>query len=141
MFKKILVPVDLNDLTLTKAALDKAVALARIDGCDLRLLYVMALVPSSYMEYVPADFEGNERKRMSDDLLVHAKALGLPEGKVTTALRSGGVYHEVLAEADTWHADLIVTGSHNPTLATYLIGSHATNIVRHAHCSVLVVRS
>ena len=27
-----------------------------------------------------------------------------------------------------------------PTLATYLIGSHATNIVRHANCSVLVVR-
>jgi nucleotide-binding universal stress UspA family protein len=26
-------------------------------------------------------------------------------------------------------------------LATYLVGSHATNIVRHAHCSVLVVRA
>ena len=51
-----------------------------------------------------------------------------------------GKLPEVLAEAEEAHADLIVCGSHWPTLVTYLIGSHATSIVRHASCSVLVVR-
>ena len=45
-----------------------------------------------------------------------------------------------LAEAEDWGADLIVVGSHRPTMATYLLGSNAKTIVRHAKCSVLVVR-
>ena len=60
--------------------------------------------------------------------------------RLAADVEAGGVFAEVLAEADACHADLIVTGSHWPTLATYLIGSHATSIARHAHCSVLVVR-
>ena len=36
--------------------------------------------------------------------------------------------------------DLIVVGSHRPAMATYLLGSNASTIVRHAPCSVLVVR-
>jgi hypothetical protein len=50
------------------------------------------------------------------------------------------VYHEVLAEADAWGADLIIVGSHSPSMGTYLLGSNAQKIVRHANCSVLVVR-
>jgi nucleotide-binding universal stress UspA family protein len=46
----------------------------------------------------------------------------------------------VLAEAEEWGADLVVVGSHRPTMATYLLGSNAKTIVRHAKCSVLVVR-
>jgi nucleotide-binding universal stress UspA family protein len=33
-----------------------------------------------------------------------------------------------------------VIGSHRPSMAIYLIGSNAARIVRHAKCSVLVVR-
>ena len=140
MFKKLLVPVDLSDLALTKAALEKAKGLAATWGGELRLVYVMPIVPSTYLEYVPADFESGEKVRVEKELKELGEGLGLPSGKVTSAIRAGGVYHEVLAEAEESKADLIVCGSHWPTLATYLIGSHATNIVRHAMCSVLVVR-
>ncbi|TPQ46867.1 universal stress protein UspA, partial [Prosthecomicrobium hirschii] len=34
----------------------------------------------------------------------------------------------------------IVVSSHRPSMATYLIGSNAAKIVRHAPCSVMVVR-
>jgi nucleotide-binding universal stress UspA family protein len=37
-------------------------------------------------------------------------------------------------------ADLSVVGSHRPTTATYLLGSNAASIVRHAKRSVMVVR-
>ncbi len=140
MFKKLLVPVDFADMALAKAALEKATALSKGWGTELRLLYVMPIVPSTYLEYVPADFESGEKARTAKELADLAAGLGLPADKVSTVIRSGGVYHEVLAEAEESKVDLIVCGSHWPTLVTYLIGSHATNIVRHATCSVLVVR-
>lgn len=140
MFRKLLVPVDLSDMALAKAALDKARGLAANWDAEIRLLYVMPIVPATYLEYVPTDFEASEKTRVRKELTDIATGLGMSAGKVSTAIRSGGVYHEVLAEAEECKADLIVCGSHWPTLATYLIGSHATNIVRHANCSVLVVR-
>jgi nucleotide-binding universal stress UspA family protein len=140
MFSKILVPLDLNDMKLSQCALAKAVGLAKASGGEVRLLYVMPIVPSTYLEYVPVDFETGEKARVEKELGALATGFDLPAGKVSWAIRSGGVYHEVLAEADACKADLIVTGSHWPTLATYLVGSHATSIARHAHCSVLVVR-
>ena len=140
MFKKLLVPLDLTDMALAKEALDTAKGLATTWGSELRLLYVMPVVPSTYMEYVPADFESGEKARIAKDMAEIAASLNLPAGKVSTTMRSGGVYHEVLAEAGECKADLIVCSSHWPTLATYLVGSHATNIVRHANCSVLVIR-
>ena len=38
-------------------------------------------------------------------------------------------------------ADLIVMGSHRPELRDYLLGPNAARVVRHAPCSVVVVRS
>ncbi|MGL5448335.1 MAG: universal stress protein [Rhabdaerophilum sp.] len=141
MFNKLLVPVDLGEEKLAKASLDAARTFAEHWGAEVRLLNVRPIMPSTYMEYVPADFEGLEKARAKEDLASLAAKMSLPAGNVSVAVRSGGVYHEVLAEAEEYKADLIVVTSHWPTLATYLIGSHATNIVRHAHCSVLVVRS
>lgn len=141
MFKSILVPVDLSDNALTKSALEAAKNLAALTGAKVRLVYVTAIVPSTYLEYVPADFESGEKARVEQELAQLSADIGLPEARVSHVVRQGGVYHEVLAEAESWKADVIVTSSHWPTLVTYLVGSHATNIVRHAHCSVLVIRS
>lgn len=139
MFKKLLVPVDLTDLETSKSALARAVAMVKASSGELRLVYVMPYVPTAYLEYVPSDFEAGEKARVEKDLEALAKTLG--EGlKVSTKVTNGGVYHAVLEEAEAYGADLILVGSHQPTLATYVIGSHATNIVRHAQCSVLVVR-
>ena len=56
-------------------------------------------------------------------------------------MQIGPVHHEVLEEAKEFGADLIVMSSHDPGLRTYFIGSNAAQVVRHAHCSVMVVRS
>jgi nucleotide-binding universal stress UspA family protein len=141
MFRKLLVPLDLGDKALAKAAIDKAKGLAKAWDSEIRLVTVLPLVPSTYLEYVPADFQAGERARDEKELNATLAGMELPAGKGSITIRTGGVYHEVLAEAEAWHADLIVLSSHWPTLVTYLVGSHATNIVRHANCSVLVVRT
>ncbi len=55
-------------------------------------------------------------------------------------VRMGSVYAEVLDEAGRIGAALVVVDSHRPSMATYLLGSNAATIVRHATSSVLVVR-
>lgn len=139
MYNKILVPVDLADLEVAQPALEKAVALAKISGAQLRLLNVMSMIPAAYLDYMPSNYDTQERSRAEADIKKLADSTGLV-GNVSTVIRLGAVYHEVLGEGQDWGADLIVVGSHDPSFATYLIGSNAANVVRHAHCSVLVVR-
>jgi nucleotide-binding universal stress UspA family protein len=48
----------------------------------------------------------------------------------------------ILDVAGDWHADLIVLGSHGEKgLRRFLLGSVAEFVARHAHCSVLIVRT
>ena len=48
----------------------------------------------------------------------------------------------ILDIAGVWHADLIVLGSHGEKgLRRFLLGSVAEFVARHAHCSVLIVRT
>ena len=69
-----------------------------------------------------------------------ADELNLESGEVSCLIRFGTVYDEVLAAAKVVKADLIITGSHKPNVSDYLLGSNAARIMRHAECSVLVVR-
>lgn len=139
MYNRILVPVDFADLKMAQAALDKAVLLAKLSNAELRLLNVMSMIPAAYLDYMPSNYDTQERQRSEADIKAMADSTGLG-AKISTAVRLGAIYHEVLGEAKDWHADLIVVGSHDPSFTTYLIGSNAANVVRHAHCSVLVVR-
>ncbi len=140
MYKKILVPLDLGEPEMTAPAIEAALALAPIAGAELRLLNVQPLVPIAFMDYVPPDFDDQLRETTEAELKTIAAKLDYPKERLSTALRFGAVYPEVLAEAEDWGADLIVVCSHRPTMATYLLGSNAKTIVRHAKCSVLVVR-
>ena len=140
MFKTILVPVDLAELDVSRPALAKAVALAKLSAARLGLVYVRSILPVTFMEYVPPSFDEEQQADAEKGRAEVAKEGGLPADRVTTNVRMGSIYNEVLAEQKKIGADLIVVGSHRPGMATYLLGSNASTIVRHAECSVLVVR-
>jgi nucleotide-binding universal stress UspA family protein len=91
-------------------------------------------------EYVPPDFDAQQRQSAEEALAIIAKESGIQEGRITTVVRQGGIYHEVLEEAKAMRADLIVMSSHRPAMKTYFLGSNASHVVRYARCSVLVVR-
>ena len=107
----------------------------------LRLITIETLLPASFMEYVPPDFDKSQEERAARALEVISADLAFPKERLSHNVRFGGIYVEILAEADNWGADLIVIGSHRPSMSTYLIGSNAKTIVRHAKCSVLVIRT
>jgi nucleotide-binding universal stress UspA family protein len=136
MFKTILVPVDIA----ARPAIERAVSMAHASNGTVRLIHVRSILPVTYMEFVPASFDDDQQRDGEAKLAAIAAGVPLPEGRVSSVVRLGSVYNEVLEEADKIGADLIVVGSHRPTMATYLLGSNAATIVRHATSSVLVVR-
>jgi universal stress protein F len=141
MFKKILVPIDLAEPGMMQPAIDHAVALAKACDSELRLINVQSLIPVAFLDYVPEDFDRDIRSGIERELATIAAKLDYPPGRVSSAVLFGPVYHKILGEADDWRADLIVLCPHRPSMARFLIGSNASAILRHAKCSVLVVRS
>ena len=143
MFKQILVPVDLSDPELAKPALATAVMMADQSGGTVRLINIMPLTPVMLAEYVPPDFEAQQRKSAEEALAIVTKETGLDPSRVSATVRQGGIHQEILEEANAMRADLIVMTSHRPqrpAVRTYFLGSNAGHVVRYAKCSVLVVR-
>ena len=140
MYKKILVPVDLGEKDMTDLALAAALPIAGANKAEVRLLNIQPIVPVSVIDYIPPNFDDDLRQEAEKEMAATVGRLDYPATLVSSAVRFGAVYPEVLAEAEDWGADLIVVGSHRPSMATYLLGSNAKTIVRHARCSVLVAR-
>jgi nucleotide-binding universal stress UspA family protein len=140
MYKRILLAVDLADSTPVPKGLEQALELAKMGEGELRLVNVQPVIPATFMEYVPADFDEEQSKRAKEGLDAVLAGIELPTERKSAVARAGGIYHELLQEASEWGADLIVVGSHRPVMSDYLLGSNAKTIVRHAQCSVLVVR-
>ncbi|MDB5600983.1 MAG: universal stress protein UspA [Xanthobacteraceae bacterium] len=139
MYKKILVPVDLSDPELAKPAMATALEWAKVSGGSVRLLNVLPMTPVMLAEYVPPDFDVQQRKSAEEAVQIVAAETGLGD-RATAVVRQGGIYHEILEEAKTMGCDLIVMSSHRPAMRTYFLGSNAGHVVRYATCSVLVVR-
>ena len=140
MFNSILVPLDLADTDLARPALATAATLSQNANGRIRLLNVLPMTPVMLAEYVPPDFDVQQRQSAEEALTIIARECGLDDTHVNFTVRQGGIYHEVLEEAKAIGADLIVMSSHRPAMKTYFLGSNAGHVVRYAKCSVLVVR-
>ena len=144
MYRNILVPIDLADTALAKPAIAAARVMASQSSGGIRLVNVLPLTPVVLAEYVPADFDAQQRKAAEEALAILVGEIGLPAERVSTSVRQGGVYQEILEEAVACGADLIVMTSQRGqrhAVRTYFLGSSTGHVVRYAKCSVLVVRN
>ena len=142
MVQRIVLPLDLDEEGSWRKALPTAIGLARHSGAELhvmtvvpndhfRMTVVAQLIPEGYEERIIED----AKQRLSDLLKQHAE--GVP---VQQAVRRGSIYKEILRYARDTEADLVVMAAHRPEMRDYLLGPNAAQIVRHADCSVWVVR-
>ena len=99
MFKSILVPIDLTDTDLAKPAIATAATLSQTWNGSVRLLNVMPMTPVMLAEYVPADFDAQQRETSQEALAIVARESGIEASRISTAVRQGGIYHEILEEA------------------------------------------
>ena len=140
MFRKILVPIDTAEPTLAELGVFLAAQLSALTDGAVRMIYVLPQIPYTFQEFLPPHVVADREKAVASQFREIATQANIPPGRFSHTVRSGVVYDEVLAEAEGWGADLIIVGSHNPSMSTYLLGSNAQKIVRHANCSVLVAR-
>jgi nucleotide-binding universal stress UspA family protein len=91
-------------------------------------------------QYFPKGYEKEVAGNVMDQLkaFVHKK---IPDDvKVKHIVGNGNVYESILNVAKTIKADLIIVQARRPELRKFLLGPNAARVVRHAECSVLVVR-
>ncbi len=109
-------------------------------------LDVIAVVPDYGMSQVGNFFSKDHHDQAVAEAKEHLNALvtkALDPGrnsKVRHVVATGRAYEEVLSLARKIEPVLIVVGAHKADLADYLLGPNAARVVRHAKCSVYVVR-
>jgi len=141
MYKHILLTVDPKEASSWRKALPTSVELCRAFDATLHL---MTVVPDFGMtvvaQYFPEDFEEKATRAADAELRDLARAHLPADVTCRRIVANGTIYEEILRVSRDIDADLIVMASHRPELKDYLIGPNAARVVRHADCSVLVVR-
>lgn len=135
MYKNILVPVALDN---EEGRVGHAVAVAKAlaaEGAKITLLHVIEAVPSYAISYISSDVLAETRKGIITEMNRLADAAG-----ASAKVIEGHSGRTILDYAEDNKTDLIVIASHRPGMQTLLLGSTATHVVRHAQCSVHVLR-
>jgi nucleotide-binding universal stress UspA family protein len=120
-------------------------------GTDVRVIHAV-----EWMKEMPLCFQygqganaGHDAVQSRNNSFARAEAL---VGRIASQLEAAGFHvsvstpdadprHGIVDEAKSWKADLVVLGSHGRRgLDRLLLGSVAQAVVRHAPCSVEVVR-
>jgi universal stress protein A len=139
---RILLAVD--ESKSSQQAIEKMAQQFRCEKGEVRVLHVLQPVSLSAPPQMAAGYapELEALAKPARDLLARAaKSLTDAGFKTETLLREGDVRETILDIAQEWKADLIVVGSHSHRGARrFLLGSVAESVVRHATCSVEVVR-
>ena len=81
--------------------------------------------------------------RERPDPIIRAKLRAIAKASgvhMDVDVRTGHSYDTILEVAKEKDVNLIIIASHRPGLQDYFLGSTAAKVVRHANCSVLVVR-
>ena len=137
MYQNILVPVAFDDGSDEK--IRRATEIARAlagDGARITFLHVMEQVPGYAISYLPADYIAQSRAAVQNELSDLADTVPGATGLVV----DGHSGRTILDWAETNGVDLIVIASHRPGMQDLLLGSTASQVVRHAACAVHVLR-
>lgn len=140
---KILLAVD--DSKFSEAAVEALMAQFRPEETEIRVLHVVepiAVSPPPQMSagYAP-ELKGQirEGQALVEGAAGKLRAAGF---KASTAVETGDTREKIIDSAEQWHADLILLGSHGRHgMRRLLLGSVAESVVRHAPCSVEIVRA
>jgi nucleotide-binding universal stress UspA family protein len=134
MYKKIIVALSLEH-GISKRALHAASVLAD-EGAEILAVHVYEPLQSSVRFYVSK--EDLQKARQKTEAMLKERVERHPE--VTPIVLEGHAGQTLIDYANEIAADCLVVGSHRPDLRDYLLGSTAARIVRHASCSVHLLR-
>lgn len=138
MYKKIMVPVDLQHVERLDKALTTAADLANHYRIPLCYVGVSAAAPGS-LAHNPHEFE-EKMKTFGDE---QAARFGLTDHSTQTCISHDPTVDldaTLLRAIEETGSDLVVMASHVPGLAEHLFASNAGYVAMHSKASVLVIR-
>ena len=142
---KILMAIDGSDFST--AAVQSVIARPWPAGTEVKVLHVVeppSLLMGREMGGYDPEFESvwkALREQAKDMVSKAADKLRAAKFNVSTELVEGDPKSQIIDIANQWHADMIVLGSHGWSgFQRFLMGSVSQDVVRHAHCSVEVIR-
>lgn len=142
MAKTLLVPIDLNhDKTFKRVfqAVREQVA-GHDEKTTVHLLTVVPNFSAGMFPHVPHKLMDETRAEADSKLYEVGKQWLGDDVPWHSEAQVGAVARSIVEAAQQQQADLIVMASHDPTAIDILLGSVADQVIRRAHCSVLVVR-
>lgn len=134
MYKKVIVALSL-DHGISQTAIETARKL-RADGGEIMAVHVYEPPHSSVNTYLTDEAVTSAYQTAKNSL---AERVG-DATDVEAVILKGHSGRAITAHAEKIGADCIVVGSHKPGLQDYFLGSTAARVVRHAPCSVHVLR-
>jgi nucleotide-binding universal stress UspA family protein len=137
--RRILCPLDLSETS--GRALHYALMLSKWYGAPVTALEVAWLgVPSIAPSTPPAFMTQAQVAEFSTQLRQFVETHSKSGDPVTPILRHGPVVQQILQEAESLPADLIVMGTHGLSgFERLILGSITEKVLRKAHCPVLTV--
>ena len=136
MYKNILVGIDPAHGDEQTEALRMALRLADDANSRVTAITVIEPIPATVMAEAPADYG----ERAAGLALANLRKLAGERSEVSTVIRHGKPGPSIVDYAKEQDVDCIVIASHKPGLSDYFLGSTAGRVVRHASCSVHVMR-
>lgn len=141
--KKVLVPIDFSDYS--KAALRYAVNFAKMFKAEMILVYVVEPViypPDFSMGQIAIPSVNTEWDVKAKEELNKLASNEIPqETKVTTLIKTGKPFLEIIDTAVELDTDIIIIATHGHTGVEHILfGSTAEKVVRKAPCPVLTLR-
>nr|WP_306265600.1 universal stress protein [Pararhizobium sp. IMCC3301] len=140
MYNHLLVPVDLDHPACSDKAMRSARQIAAACDAVLHVMTVVAPLDSFTATLFPHGFSRQVTETVREKLHAYTEKAALQGLNVQHIVAHGAIYDQILTIAKRVDADLIVMASHRPELSDYLLGPNAAKVVRHANCSVMVVR-
>jgi nucleotide-binding universal stress UspA family protein len=144
VFRRILHPTDFS--RASRAALDKALELARQGDAELLLVHVVLppgpMVGEGFVSPRTYEILDAQARRSAEKALAKlAEKARTAKVRVTTVLLHGIPHERIVEAARAKRADLIVMGTHGRAgLSKLFLGSVAGRVVQLARCPVLTVR-
>jgi universal stress protein F len=135
MYNNILVPVLFDEGHDAQASYLVARALAD-EGAKFTVVHVREEIPSYITSITPSEVLEKTHHEIEKSLVQSAKAL---PGAVPM-LTSGHAGRAIVDYASENNTECIVMASHKPGVEDLFLGSTAARVVRHAKCSVHVIR-
>lgn len=138
-YHSILVPYDGS--ASSESALLKAIALAKSDGSEISVLYVIPRY-EEMIDFLKTDSVKQSLYQQAEKIVEGAKKTASMQGmQIKAVVQDGHAADKIVVIANTMKHDLIVMGTHGwRGVNKALLGSTAERVIMNASCPILIAR-